>query len=180
MEAPAKICTCDGLTPHKELMEFEHHFPDGSSELLPALCPENGLMSSEIYQKFDPLLKTVESNENWINYAFYAGLIAEVKPGLYFYSFGDIDEAGENNFYVKSELKPILETLIFDWGTDAPHWRTFLSSIGESGYPKGYEPGSMVDHKEFFPKLNEEGLTVGVSYNTEHSELTELLKALKC
>jgi hypothetical protein len=36
----------------------------------------------------------------------------------------------------------------------------------------------MVDHKEFFPKLDEEGLTVGVSYNMEHSELKELLKAL--
>lgn len=178
MEAPVKICTCDGLAPHEEFLEFEHHFPDGSIELLPGLCPENGLLSSEIYQKFKPLLKTVESNENWNNYAFYAGLIAEVKPGLYFYSFGDIDEAGENNFYVKSELKPILETLILDWGTDAPHWRTFLNSIGESGYPKGYEPGSMVDHKEFFPKLDEEGLTVGVSYNMEHSELKELLRAL--
>jgi hypothetical protein len=50
--------------------------------------------------------------------------------------------------------------------------------VGENGYPKGYQPGSMVDHKAFFPKMDEEGLTVGVSFNMEHTELRELLKAL--
>lgn len=178
MEAEVKICSCDGVIPHEDFLEEEHHFPDGSIELLPTLCPENELLASELYQKYEPVLKTLESNENWTNYACYAGVIAQIKSGLYFYSFGDIDEAGESNFYIKSELKPILETLISDWGTDAPEWRELLRSIGERGYPEGYEPGSMVDHKEFLPRLDEEGLTVGLSFNMELLELRELLKAL--
>jgi hypothetical protein len=178
MEAIVKICPCTSETPHEDFQMLEHHFYDGSIELLPALCPENELLSSELYQKYRPILKTLESNENWSNYACYAGMIAEIKPGLYFYSFGDIDEAGENNFYLKSELKPILETLISDWSTVGPDWREFLKSIGVSDYPKGYQPGSMVDHKEFFPKLDEEGLTVGISFNMESSELRELLARL--
>ena len=36
----------------------------------------------------------------------------------------------------------------------------------------------MVNHKEFFPKMDEEGLMVGLSYNMEHSELRDVLKAL--
>jgi hypothetical protein len=178
MEAIVKICPCNSETPHEEFQKIEHQFSDGSTELLPALCPENELLSSEIYQQYKPMLKTLESNENWTNYACYAGLIAEIKPGLYFYSFGDIDEAGENNFYIKSELKPILETLISDWNTVGPDWRVFLKSIGVSGFPKGYQPGSMVDHKDFFPRLDEEGLTVGMSFNMESSELRDLLKHL--
>lgn len=178
MEAKVNICSCTPETPHEDFQLLEHNFSDGSVEILPALCPENGLLSSDLYQKYKPLLKTIESNENWSNYAYYAGLIAEIKPGLYLYSFGDIDEVGENNFYLKSDLKQILETLISDWGTDGPHWRTFLKSIGESGYPKEYEPGSMVDHKEFLPKLDEEGLTVGVSYNMESFDLMKVLKLL--
>ena len=71
-----------------------------------------------------------------------------------------------------------IENLISEWGPDAPQWRTFLKSVGENGYPKGYQPGSMVDHKELFPRLDEEGLSVGFSFNMENSELKDLLKGL--
>jgi hypothetical protein len=178
MQTTVKFCPCEGKTEHDEFMKIEHTFPNGSTELLPALCPDNELLSSELFLKYKPIIETLESNENWTNYAHYAGVIAQINPNFYFYSFGDIDEAGECNYFIKSELKPILETLISEWGTDAPHWRSFLKSIGERGYPKGYQPGSMVDHKEFFPKMDEEGLMVGISFNLEHSELREILKAL--
>ena len=102
MEAIVKICPCNSETPHEEFIELEHHFPDGSFEMLPALCPENELLSSELYQIYKPVIKTLESNENWTNYACYAGVIAQIKTGLYFYSFGDTDEAGECNYYIKS------------------------------------------------------------------------------
>jgi len=178
MEVIVQMCPCEGKTEHDEFMTLEHHFPDGSIELLPALCPDNELLSSDLYGKYMPVLETVESNVNWTNYAFYAGVIAQINPKLYFYSFGDIDEVGECNYYVKSDLKPILERLILEWGPVALHWRALLKSLGEIGYPKGYEPGSMVDHKEFFPKLDEEGLSIGVSFNMESSELIGLLKGL--
>lgn len=178
MQTEVKICPCEGSMEHARFELVDHLFPDGSSELLPTLCPENDLLSPDLFQQFKPILKTLESNINWTNYACYAGLIAEVSAGLYFYSFGDTDEVGESNFYIKSDLKPILDKLIGEWGPSAPPWREFLKSVGENGYPKGYQPGSMVDYQEFFPRLDEEGLTVGITYNTANSELNRLLKGL--
>ena len=178
MKTEVKICPCDGSFEHERFEEVEHTFADGSIELLPTLCPENDLLPSYLFQLYKPILKTLESNEEWINYATYVGQISEVNTGLYFYSFGDTDEVGESNFYFKSDLKPILEELISDWGSAGPAWREFLKSVGESGYPKGYKPGSMVDHMGFLPKLYEEGLTVGFSYNTLNSGLIRLLKGL--
>lgn len=178
MKTGVKICPCDGSMEHARFEEVEHIFPDGSIELLPTLCPENELLPSDLFEQYKPILETLESNEEWTNYATYSGQIAEVSTGLYFYSFGDTDEVGESNFYFKSELKPILEELISDWGTAGPAWREFLKSVGEGGYPKGYQPSSMVDHIGLIPKLNEEGLFVGFSYNTLNSELIRLLKEL--
>jgi hypothetical protein len=178
MQTEVKICPCDGSIEHEKFEVVDHVFPDGSIELLPTLCPENDLLSSGLFQQYKPILKTLESNENWTNYACYAGLIAEITSGLYLYSFGDIDEVGESNFYIKSDLKPILDKLIAEWGLSEPPWREFLKSIGESGYPKGYQPGSMVEFQEFFPKLDDEGLTVGVSFNTANPELIRLLRGL--
>jgi len=178
MKTEVKICPCDGLMEHARFEEVEHIFPDGSIELLPTLCPENELLPSDLFEQYKLILETLESNEEWTNYATYSGQIAEISTGLYFYSFGDIDEVGETNFYFKCELKPILEELISDWGPAGTAWREFLKSVGEIGYPKGYQPSSMVDHIELIPKLNEEGLFVGFSYNTLNSELISLLKEL--
>jgi hypothetical protein len=36
----------------------------------------------------------------------------------------------------------------------------------------------MVGYEEFFPQLDEEGLSVGVSFNKENPELIKLLKEL--
>jgi hypothetical protein len=173
-----RLCACDGERTHN--LEFEEYpFPDGSVEKLPVICIENELLNTEIYQQFLPVLKTLESNENWTMFACYSGMIAQVSLGLYFYSFGDIDEAGEANHYVKCEISPLLDLLLEEWGPSAPPWREFLQSVGERGLPSGYQPGTMVDPKLFFPQLEEEGLTVGVSYNYEMSDLHAALRLLK-
>ena len=178
IETEVKVCPCDGSMEHEKFEVVDHVFPDGTIEQLPTLCLENELLSSELFQQYKPILKTLASNEEWINYACYAGQIAELKPGLYFYSFGDIDELGECNFYIKSDLKAILQKLIAEWGPSGPPWREFLKSVGKTGYPKNYQPGSLVDHKDFLPSLDEEGLTVGFSYNMENSELKRVLQEL--
>jgi hypothetical protein len=36
----------------------------------------------------------------------------------------------------------------------------------------------MVSYEDFFPQLDEEGLSVGVSFNKENPELVRLLKEL--
>jgi hypothetical protein len=178
METNIKICKCDSTSQHDDFISSEHLFPDGSVELLPMLCPDSDLNNSDLFALYQPILETLESNENWTMFALYSGMIAEIKPGLYFFSFGDSDEVGESNFYIKSDLKPVLEMLLSEWGPAAPPWREFLRSLGEHGYPAGYEPGSMVSYEDFFPQLDEEGLSVGVSFNKENPELVRLLKEL--
>jgi hypothetical protein len=175
---PVRLCTCDGERTHE--LEFEDYtFPDGSVEQQPLMCVENELLNTEIYQRFRPVLRTLESNENWTMFACYSGMIAEISPGLYFYSFGDIDEAGEQNYFVKCDIKTLLHLLLEEWGTGAPPWRDFLRSVGEKGLPAGYQPGSMVDPTIFFPHLDEDGLTVGMSYNYEMPELHAALRSIK-
>lgn len=178
IEVKVNVCNCEGTYQHGAFSMSEYVFPDGSTELLPELCAENDQVSSELFRQYKPILKTLESNENWTMFSCYSGMIAEISPGLYFYSFGDVDELGESNFYFKSQLSTILERLLSEWGELAPPWRDFLRSVGESGYPKDYEPGSMVDHKVFFPNLDEEGLSVGFTYNPEKEELINCLKTL--
>ena len=173
-----RLCTCDGERTH-ELESADYTFPDGYVERLPLICVENELLSTEVYQRFRPVLRTLESNENWTMFACYSGMIAEVLPGLYFYSFGDIDEAGEHNYFVKCEITSLLDILLEEWGTSGPPWRDFLRTVGERGLPAGYQPGSMVDPKLFFPQLDEEGLTVGMSYNYEMPELHAALRSIK-
>jgi hypothetical protein len=154
---PVRLCTCDGARTHD--LEFEEYaFPDQTIEKLPIFCIENELLGLEVYEEFQPVLKTLESNANWTMFACYAGLIAKVSDGLFFYSFGDIDEAGENSFFVKSDISTLLGHLLDEWGPDAPSWR---------------------DHKVFFPQLDEEGLSVGMSYNYEMPDLHAALKSLK-
>lgn len=175
---PIRLCECDGKRTH-DLELGEYVFPDNSIEQLPSFCIENEILGLDIYEEYQPALKTMESNENWTMSACYAGLIAKVSDGLYFYTFGDIDEAGENSYFVKSDIATLLDQLLEEWGPGAPPWREFLRLIGERGLPVGYEPGSLVDHKIFFPQLDEDGLSVGMFYNFEMPELHAALRSLK-
>jgi hypothetical protein len=80
------LCGCDGEKDHDEFPEGEYTFPDGTKETLPVLCLENEIYPEDLYYEFYPVLKTLESDEEWTMFACYAGQIAEVRPGLYFYS----------------------------------------------------------------------------------------------
>lgn len=173
---PVKLCDCDGELDHIEFPESQYIFPDGSVEVLPNLCFVNELYPEDLYDEFRPVLKTLESDEEWTMFACYSGQIAEIRPGLYFYSFGDVDEIGERNFYIQAKLESVVEMLLEEWGPSAPDWQTFFRTIGETGYPEGYEPGTLVDAKLFFPHSNEESLTVGISYDVEDKNLHKILK----
>jgi hypothetical protein len=111
-------------------------------------------------------------------FACYAGQIAEIRPELYFYSFGDIDEIGERNFYIQGGLESVVDMLLEEWGPEAPTWEVFFKSIGQNGYPEDYEPGTLVDATFFFPNSDAETLTVGISYNMENKELLQIFRSL--
>ena len=171
-------CGCDGEMQHNEYPEREYTFADGSTEYLPELCRENGIYPEGIYFEFSPVLKTLESDEEWTMFSCYAGQIAEIRPGLYFYSFGDVDEIGERNFYIQGDLALIIDMLLDEWGPDAPPWRVFFKSIGISGYPEGYQPDTLVSATSFFPSTDAKTLKVGISYNRENKELLQILRSL--
>ena len=173
-----KLCGCDGELDHNDFPEIEYTFPDGSTELLPVLCLENEIYPEDLYYEFNPVLKTLESDEEWTMFACYAGQIAEIRPGLFFYSFGDIDEIGERNFYIQGDLETVVDMLLEEWGPDAPAWEVFFKSIGQNGYPEDYEPGTLVDVTFFLPNNDSETLTVGISYNMENKELLQILRSL--
>lgn len=173
-----RVCECDGARDHAEFLESSYQFPDGTIETLYDFCPENDQLAEELYHQYKPIIKTLITDENWTMFAYYAGQIAEVRPGLYFYSFGDLDEIGERNFYIKGDLESVIEMLLEEWGEEAPPWRKLFSTIATEGYPQGYAPESMVDAKTFFPTIDEPTLEVGISYNTENEELQRILRSL--
>ena len=173
-----RLCTCGGEQGHSEFITVDYAFPDGSTENLPALCFENDLYSADLYHQFRSVLKTLESDENWTMDSYFAGVISEVRPGLYFYSFGDVDEIGERNFFIKSDLRSVVHMLLHEWGPSCSRWEALLRNVGSRGYPGGYEPGRIVNLSVFMPNKGEETLSIGFSYNMEHKELHEILKAI--
>ena len=173
-----KMCQCMGMKMHDDFGKSTYQFPNGTIETLHEICPENELLAEELYLLYIPILKTRESDENWTMFACYSGQIAEVRPGLYFYSFGDTEEVGERNFYIQGELESVMHMLLDEWGPSAPPWRKFLNQIGINGYPKSYEPGGMVSAADFFPTVDEPTLTVSVSFNMENTDLLRILRSL--
>jgi hypothetical protein len=173
-----RLCKCGGEPEHSEFIQDEYLFPDGSTEKLPMICFENELYPADLYHQFRPVLKTFESDENWTMYSYFQGLIAEVRPGLYFYTFGDVDEIGERNFFIKSDLRSVVRMLIQEWGPSSSRWAALLRNVGSRGYPGGYEPGTIVNLSVFMPNTGEETLTIGFSYNMENKELHQILREL--
>lgn len=174
-----RLCKCAGEPEHSEFIQDEYLFPDGSTEKLPMICFENELYPADLYHQFRPALKTLESDENWTMYSYFQGLIAEVRPGIYFYSFGDVDEIGERNFFIKADLKSFIYMLIREWGTSSSRWAALLRNLGSRGYPGGYEPGTIVNLSVFMPNTGEETLTIGFAYNMENKELHQILRELE-
>ena len=173
-----RLCKCLGEYEHSEFIEYDYPFPDGSIEKLPMICFENELYPADLYHQFRPVLKTLESDENWTMNSYFQGLVAEVRPGIYFYSFGDVDEIGERNFFIKSDLKSVIFMLLREWGTSSSRWAALLRNVGSRGYPGGYEPGTIVNLSVFMPNTGEETLTIGFAYNMENKELHKILREL--
>ena len=178
-QVAVKPCKCAGDSEHFEFSSEDYLFPDGSKENLPVFCIENELYPDELYREFQPILETAESDENWTMYSVFVGLVAEVRPGLYFYRFSDLDEIGECNFYIKCDLKTVIHMLLCEWGqSKSKKWQTLFRKVATHGYPNGYEPGTMVKFSEFFPDTDEQTLTIGFSYDKENRELHQIMREL--
>lgn len=174
-------CDCEG--DHEEFPRSIYNFSELGSIELPDLCVESDLSQNELSQ-FKLLIETTEENQNWTLYSIYRGRIARIQENLYFYTFGDIDEIGESNFYIHGSLGEVAECLLSEWGPSAPDWRSLFKQWAIKGKPHNYESMQLVDWTEVFlnpdPKIisDLEGLQVSIYLNLDDEELTESLKKL--
>jgi len=174
------VCECDGT--HEDFPISSYRFDDVGEIQLPDLCPNSDLTQNELTQ-FELLIETTEENQNWTLYSVYQGRIARVQESLYLYSFGDIDEVGESNFYISGPLGEVIEYLLSEWGSSAPDWRGLFKKWATEGIPSEYDSSNLKSWTELFLNpdpaiVNDlEGLEVSLYLNLEDQELTtELMK----
>ena len=166
------VCDCDGT--HEDFPVSTYRFNDAGSLELPDLCPNSDLTQNEL-TLFDLLIETTEDNINSTLSSVYRGHVARIQDNLYFYSFGDIDEIGESNFYIEGSLDEVVEYLLSEWGELAPDWRGLFKDWGTNGHPKYYDSSHLIAWTEVFknPKpqaiIHLEGLEVSVFLKTEDS-----------
>jgi hypothetical protein len=175
------VCDCDGT--HEDFPISVYRFNEAGDIELPDLCPNSDLTQNELTQ-FDLLLETTEENQNWALYSVYRGHLARIQDNLYLYSFGDIDEVGESNFYIEGSLDEVVEHLLTEWGELAPDWRGLFKAWGTNGLPKGYDSSKLTAWTDLFtnPKPESvaalEGLDLSLFLNLEDIELASTLKKL--
>jgi hypothetical protein len=175
------VCDCEGE--HEDFPVSSYRFNDTGEIQLPDLCPNSDLSQNELTQ-FDLLIETTEENQNSTLYSVYRGLVARVQDNLYFYSFGDIDEIGESNFYIEGSLEEVVENMLSEWGELAPDWQRLFKDWGTNGLPKDYDSSKMTAWTNLFanPKpeviSDLEGLEVSLFLNLDDEELLRLLKQL--
>ena len=175
------VCECDGS--HEDFPTSSYKFSGAGDTQLPDLCPNSYLTQHELNQ-FDLLIETTEENQNWTLYSAYRGHVARVQDNLYFYSFGDIDEVGESNFYIEGSLDEVVEYLLTEWGELTPDWRGLFKDWGANGLPKGYDSSKLITWTDLFTNPNPEssadleGLEVSLFLNLDDDELVSTLKKL--
>ena len=175
------ICDCEGE--HEDFPTSVYRFSEIGEVALPDLCPNSDLTQNELTQ-FDLLIETTEENTNSTLYSVYMGRIARIQEDLYFYTFGDIDEIGESNFYISGSLREVVEYLLSEWGELAPDWRGLFKKWTTDGIPAGYDSSSLRSWTGIFlnpdPEIvnDLEGLEVALYLNIEDAELVSELKKL--
>ena len=175
------ICDCEGE--HEDFPTSVYRFSEIGEVELPDLCPNSDLSQNELTQ-FDLLIETTEENKNWTLYSVYMGRIARIQENLYFYTFGDLDEIGESNFYISGSLREAVEYLLSEWGELAPDWRGLFKKWTTEGIPASYDSSSLRSWTELFlnpdPEIvnDLEGLEVALHLNIEDEELVSELKKL--
>jgi len=175
------ICDCEGE--HEDFPTSVYRFNEIGEVELPDLCPNSDLSQNELTQ-FDLLIETTEENKNWTLYSVYMGRIARIQEDLYFYTFGDIDEIGESNFYISGSLREVVEYLLSEWGELAPDWRGLFKKWTTDGVPRGYDSNQLSIWSDLFlnpdPEIvnDLEGLEVALYLDIEDEELVSELKKL--
>ena len=179
---PINVCYCDGH--HKNFPIGEYRFDVLGTISLPELCPNSDLGPNQLLN-FESLLETTTFNINWTFQSLWVGQIKRVQKDLYFYSYRDLDETGDLNFYVNGSLMEVVECFLSEWNSDSsPDWRKLFKDWAVNGIPEDYDSSKLTAWTDLIknPKpglITElEGLEISVFMNLADSELLTALKKL--
>jgi hypothetical protein len=174
------ICDCEGE--HEDFPIEIYEFDDIGRIELPKLCPNSDLGQLELFNKFEKLVKTIETNKNWTLYSVYVGLIGRVSKNLFYCSFGDIDEVGENSFYISGILEEVIDFLLDEWGDFGPNWKKLFENWSTLGTPTNIVQDTLFNWELLFAgietseKYDLEGLEAGLFLNLEDEELLDVYR----
>ena len=170
------ICDCTGI--HSDFPETRYAFPNLDVFNLPCLCPSSDLTADELSKRFNNLIKVSICNTNATNYSFYCGQISRIEKNLYFYSFGDVDEVGENNFYIEGKLSDVVAELISELGEIGSEINEFFKNQALGLNRTTLNDGLFRSWKEYFGEIKNilnDDLELGIYCNLLDSELSSIL-----
>jgi hypothetical protein len=176
------LVVCDCTENHSEFPETHYTFPNLGVIDLPYLCLSSGLTADELSKRFNNLIKVHISNTDATNYSIYMAQISRIEKNLYFYSLGDVDEIGENNFYIKGELTTVVNELIAELGEIGSEMSKFLKNQTLRSNSTTFNDGLIRPWKVYFGEIKNnlsDDLELGIYCNLLDSELTSILSNTK-
>ena len=164
--------------------EHEHAIPyletyqweDGSTSQLPACCINSDLGISEFPSSIKRLIRVDTTNtESQMVSGIYSTELMEVDKGLFFTSFGDIDEAPTDCYFIKGTISEVLtEYLTYDSYLEIPFMQIFCA-LNKGILDKNFLSENWVPAGIFSANPDLEGLQISVKTTGLNSELDDLI-----
>ena len=168
--------------------EHEHAIPyletyqweDGSTSQLPACCINSDLRINEFPSSIKRLIRVDTTNtESQMVSGIYSTELMEVDKGLFFTSFGDIDEAPTDCYFVKGTISEALtEYLNYDSHLEIPFMQIF-SALNKGILDKNVLSENWVPASIFSANPDLKGLQICVKTSGLISELEEIINNVK-
>ena len=168
--------------------EHEHAIPyletyqweDDSTSQLPACCVNSDLRINEFPSSIKRLIRVDTTNtESQMVSGIYSTELIEVDKGIFFTSFGDIDEAPTNCYFIKGTISEALtEYLTYNSHLEIPFMQIF-SALNKGILDKNVLSENWVPASIFSANPDLEGLQICVKTSGLISELEEIINNVK-
>ena len=166
--------------------EHEHEIPyletyqweDGSKSEIPACCVNSDLGIDEFPSSIKRLIRVDTTNtESQMVSGIYSTELMEVDKGLFFTSFGDIDEAPTDCYFIKGTISEALtEYLTYDSHLEIPFMQIFCA-LNKGTLDKNFLSENWVPAGIFSANPDLEGLQIRVKTTGLNSELEDLVNS---
>ena len=158
--------------PYLETYQWE----DGSKSELPACCVNSDLGIDEFPSSIKRLIRVDTTNtESQMVSGIYSTELMEVDKGLFFTSFGDIDEAPTDCYFIKGTISEVLtDYLTYDSHLKIPFMQIF-SALNKGILDKNFLSENWVPAGIFSANSDLGGLQLSVKTTGLNSELDDLI-----